>query len=122
MKAPITALSARATTGVCGQRLWGDIDLCDLLPDNMSTTLDVWEKELKDSHRNVILGDIFSEDKYIKYDLLANFAHEEGVPLDASVNLSIKGSTKEVKWKEGKVTFRSNGTKLYSKGRGKKTT
>ena len=41
MKAPITALSARATTGVCGQRLWGDIDLCDLLPDNMSTTLDL---------------------------------------------------------------------------------
>lgn len=79
----------------------------------MTTTLDVWEKELKDNHRNVILGDIFSDDSYIKYDLLANFAYEEGVPLDAKVHLSIRGTTKELKYE--KRRFRSKGTKLYSK-------
>lgn len=113
MKTPIIAETARATTGILGQRLWGDIDLNNISPDNMSSTLDVWEKDLKENYKNVVLDDVLTEDKYIKYDLLANFAKDEGVPLDAKVNLSAKGTVKELKY--GKKRFRADGPKLYMK-------
>ncbi len=114
MKTPLTAITARATTGCLGQRLWrGEWDLSDMVPDNPSTTLDVWEKELKETHKSVTLGDIFSDDKFIKYDLLATYAFDEGVPLDAKVKLSIRGSLKELQW--GKLAFRAKGSKLYTK-------
>lgn len=117
MKVPLTAISARATTGITGQRLWGEWDLNDLRADNMSTMLDVWEKELKEVHKRIKLDDIFTDDKYIKYDLLATYAHDEGVPMEAEVNLSIRGSVKELKW--GKFVYRAKGPKLYTKKKDK---
>ena len=113
MKTPITATTARATTGINGKRLWGEYDLDNLVPDNPTQTLDVWEKDLKENHKKVKLEDVLSEDKYIKYDLLANFAMREGVPMDAEVDLSAKCTTKELKWKRQR--FRANGTDLYRK-------
>jgi hypothetical protein len=83
----------------------------------MSTTLDVWEKELKEAHKKVTLSEIFTNDKYIKYDLLATYAHEEGVPMDAEVNLLVRGNVKELKWK--KLAYRAKGPKLYTQKKDK---
>jgi hypothetical protein len=119
MKVPITALSARATTGVLGQRLWGDWDLHDLRADNPTATLDVWERELEEAHRGVLMDDIFNDDKYIKYDLLATYAHEEGVPMDAKVDLYIKGNIKELYYVGSGCSYRNKGVKLYTKKKDK---
>lgn len=119
MKTPISAITARATTGVLGQRLWGDWDLHDLRADNPTANLDVWDRELKEAHKKVKLEDIFTDDKYIKYDLLATYAHEQGVPMDAKVDLYIQGNIKELFWVGSGCSYRNKGVKLYTKKKDK---
>ena len=86
-------------------------------PDNPTASLDVWEKELKEAHKNVPLDDIFTNDKYIKYDLLATYAHEQGVPMEAKVTLYLQGNVKELCWKD--KSYRAKGVNLYTKRKDK---
>lgn len=104
-------ITAQATTGCDGKRLYGrhGLDLSNIFVDNMGERIDPWQREVtaqyEDTLENVVNPDI---EKYAKYDLLAwNLINEEGYELDTKVYMFASGKVREMR------VYEASGVQYY---------
>ena len=92
--------TANAITDSLGRYNTGDFDLTALTPGEVGEQKDFWEREV--TYRGeASLEDIFSKDKYLKYDLIASIlVNQEKVPIDTLVEMYTSGVVKELRIKK----------------------
>lgn len=93
-------MQAFAVTGQDGKRLVRGFDLSNVFTDNMGERIQPWEREVCYKH-TATMREVLKEDKYIKWDLLANIIRrEEKIPLDTEVELFATGKIREIRIKK----------------------
>jgi len=122
--------TARATTGVLGQRLVAGFDLADVFVDNMGEPIQVWEREVSYKgtttldtiiYADEIWEDMSAEERkesrqtfkdYNKLNMLAHILYrDEKVKLDSEVSYYMSGDIREIR--VGKLSYRCKGNKYY---------
>ena len=102
--------TANMTRGTNGRPLIGGFDLSNLTVQPAGEKIEYWNRQVSLDVEEIKLSDVLTNDKYLKYNLLANIMiNDEKVKLDTVVSLYASGHVKEIRAK--KKCYRCYGNK-----------
>lgn len=95
-------VTAQRTRGTDGKPTWRGFDLSNMYADPAGERIDHWDREVS-YKETTTLSSVLTENKYLKFDLLANILlRDEKIKPETVVELYANGMIKEIRIRKKK--------------------